>query len=699
MSTLSLETQGNLAVLRMQNPPVNSLGAELRRALVDALLRANADAAVEAIVLIGSATAFSGGADIREFGTPKALEHPDLRAVLQEVESSSKPVIAAIGGVCMGGGLELALACHHRVGAPGGRIALPEVKLGLLPGAGGTQRLPRLLGLEPALNMIVSGATVASEKLAASPLFDDFGEGDLESRARAFAGKVVSDGLGRKRVRDLAIKMPNAEAFLGFARNAVKAAAGPYPAPPACVEAVAAAVDRPFDAGIRRERELFTNLMLSPESAALRHIFQAERAAAKIAGVPEDTPVRPIAKVAVIGAGTMGGGITMSLINAGLPVTLLESSQEALDRGLATIRRNYQSALRKGLTEAKLAERLALITPTLDHGGLEDADLLIEAVFESMDVKRKVFETLDQTARPGAILASNTSALDLDRIAEMTRRPKDVIGLHFFSPANVMRLLEVVRGAKTADDVLATAMRLAKAIGKIAVVSRVCDGFIGNRMLARYAGAAHDMLLAGATPWQIDAALQGFGMAMGPFRVGDLAGLDISWALRKRRAQEHPDRDYANVADLLCEAGRFGQKTGAGWYRYEAGSRNPIADPAALELVDKFRRQRGITPRSVDADEIVERCIYALVNEGARIVEDGTAQRSSDIDIVYLNGYGFPAFRGGPMFYADQTGLGEVARSLTRIAAQPGSDRSFWTPAPLLTRLAREGRTFSEYKA
>jgi 3-hydroxyacyl-CoA dehydrogenase len=699
MSTLSLDAQGNVAVLRMQNPPVNSLGAELRRALVDALLRANADAAIEAIVLIGSATAFSGGADIREFGTPKALEHPDLRAVLQEVESSSKPVIAAIGGVCMGGGLELALACHYRVGMPGGRIALPEVKLGLLPGAGGTQRLPRLLGLEPALNMIVSGATVASEKLAATPLFDDFGEGDLESRARAFAGKVAGDGLGRKRVRDLAIKMPNAEAFLGFARNSVKAAAGPYPAPPACVEAVAAAVDRPFDAGIRRERELFTNLMLSSESAALRHIFQAERAAAKIAGVPEDTPVRPIAKVAVIGAGTMGGGITMSLINAGLPVTLLESSQEALDRGLATIRRNYQSALRKGLTEAKLAERLALITPTLDHGGLKDADLLIEAVFESMDVKRKVFETLDQTARPGAILASNTSALDLDRIAEMTRRPKDVIGLHFFSPANVMRLLEVVRGAKTADDVLATAMRLAKTIGKIAVVSGVCDGFIGNRMLARYAGAAHDMLLAGATPWQIDAALQGFGMAMGPFRVGDLAGLDISWALRKRRAQEHPDRDYANVADLLCEAGRFGQKTGAGWYRYEAGSRNPIPDPAALELVDEFRRQRAITPRNVGADEIVERCIYALVNEGARIVEDGTAQRSSDIDIVYLNGYGFPAFRGGPMFYADQTGLGEVARSLTRIAAQPGSDRSFWTPAPLLTRLAREGRTFSAYKA
>jgi 3-hydroxyacyl-CoA dehydrogenase len=699
MSTLSFEPRGNVAVLRMQNPPVNSLGSDLRRALVEALLRANADASIETIVLIGSAAGFSGGADIREFGTPKALAPPDLRAVLHEVESSPKPVIAAIGGVCMGGGLELALACHYRVGAPGGRIALPEVKLGLLPGAGGTQRLPRLIGLEPALNMIVSGATVPSEKLCTTPLFDDFGDGDLESRACAFAAKVAKEKLGRKRVRDLAITMTNAEAFLQFARNSVKAAAGPYPAPFACVEAVAAAVDRPFDAGIRRERELFTNLMLSPESAALRHIFQAERAAGKIADVPEDTAARPIAEVGVIGAGTMGGGITMSLINAGLPVTLLETSQEALDRGLATIRRNYQSALRKGLTEAKLAERLALITPTLDYAALGGADLVIEAVFESMDVKRKVFEALDSVARPGAILASNTSALDLDRIAAVTRRPEDVIGLHFFSPANVMRLLEVVRGAETAKDVLATAMRLAKTIGKIAVVSRVCDGFIGNRMLARYAGAAHDMLLAGATPWQIDSALQNFGMAMGPFRVGDLAGLDISWALRKRRTAEHPDRDFSNVADLLCEAGRFGQKTGAGWYRYEAGSRSPIPDPGVLELADEFRRQRGIVPRKVGAEEIVERCIYALVNEGARIVEDGTAQRSSDIDIVYLNGYGFPAFRGGPMFYADQTGLAEVARSLERIAAQPDVERAFWTPAPLLTRLAREGRGFSDGNA
>jgi 3-hydroxyacyl-CoA dehydrogenase len=500
-------------------------------------------------------------------------------------------------------------------------------------------------------------------------------------------------------VRDLSIDMPNAEAFLQFARNTVKAAAGPYPAPSACVEAVSGAALKSFDAGLAGERELFTTLMLSPESAALRHIFQAERAASHILDVPNDTPVRPIAKVGVVGAGTMGGGITMSLINAGLPVVLLETKQDALDRGLANIRRNYQGALRKGaLTEAALEQRLALITPTLEFGALGDVDLVVEAVFENMDVKRQVFESLDGVVRQGAILASNTSALNLDDIAKFTRRPQDVVGLHFFSPANVMRLLEVVRGEKTATDVLATVMRLAKTISKIAVVSGVCDGFIGNRMLARYYAAAHDLLMAGALPHEIDAALQDFGMAMGPFRVGDLAGLDIGWALRKRRAAEFPDRDFSNVSDDLCEAGRFGQKTGAGWYRYEPGSRQPIPDPTVTAIVERYRRQRGITPRKVGAEEIVERCIYALINEGARILEDGIAQRASDIDLVYLNGYGFPAYRGGPMFYADQAGLQKIERALKGIALQPGADAGFWTPAALLTRLAEQGRTFSESK-
>ncbi|HEV7613897.1 MAG TPA: 3-hydroxyacyl-CoA dehydrogenase NAD-binding domain-containing protein [Steroidobacteraceae bacterium] len=699
MNKLSFDVKDGIAVLRLDNPPVNSLGIELREALVAALARANADPAVAAIVLIGSGTGFSGGADIREFSTPKAVAHPNLRTVISEIEDSGKPVIAAIGGVCMGGGLELAMACDYRIGVPGARIALPEVKLGLLPGAGGTQRLPRLLGVEAALNMIVSGATFASEKLRDTPLFDAFGEGDLLESALTFARRIAAEKPGRKRVRDLRLDMPNAEAYLQFARNTIRSAAGPYPAPLACLEAVAAAVEKPFDAGLKRERELFTALMLSPESAALRHVFQAERAASHILDVPADTPIRPIRKVGVIGAGTMGGGIAMSLINAGLPVVLLETQQDALDRGMANIRRNYQGALRKGtLNEQSLAQRLALITPTLDYATFRDVDLSIEAVFENMDVKRQVFETLDDVVRPGAILASNTSALNLDEIANFTRRPQDVIGLHFFSPANVMRLLEVVRGAKTAKDVLATAMHLSKAMGKAAVVSGVCDGFIGNRMLARYGAAAHDLLMFGALPHQIDAALQDFGMAMGPFRVGDLAGLDIGWALRKRRAAEFPGRDFSNVADVLCEAGRFGQKTGAGWYRYDPGSRHPVPDPKVTAIIEQYRRQRGITPRNVGAQEIVERCIYALINEGARIIEDGIAQRASDIDLVYLNGYGFPAYRGGPMFFADQTGLHVVARALEKIAAQPGSDPNAWTPAPLLARLAHQGQTFNGFK-
>jgi 3-hydroxyacyl-CoA dehydrogenase len=699
MSKAGFEVNGGIAVLKFDNPPVNSLGLELRQAIVEGIERANADSGVEAIILIGSGAGFSGGADIREFGTPKAIAQPNLMTVIDAVENSAKPVIAAINGVCMGGGLELALGCHYRVAAAGAKIALPEVKLGLLPGAGGTQRLPRLVGAETALNMIVSGATVPSEKFRGTPLFDAFVEGDVLQAATAFARRVIAEKLPTKRVRDAKVAMPNHEAYFQFARNTVKAVAGHYPAPLSCVEAVAAAFDRPFDAGIKRERELFIALMQSPESAALRHIFQAERAASHILDVPSETPVRPIRKVAVIGAGTMGGGISMSLINAGIPVVLLEMNQGALDKGLATMRRNYGGALKKGtLTEAALGQRMSLVTPTLDYAALKDADLVIEAVFESMEVKKQVFEKLDAAARPGAILASNTSALNLDEIAGFTKRPQDVIGLHFFSPANVMRLLEIVRGAKTAKDVLATAMQLAKKIGKVAVISGVCEGFIGNRMVARYIGAAHDMIMAGALPAQVDKALEDFGMAMGPFRMSDLAGLDIGWEGRKRRAAQFPDQDFSSVADDLCEAGRFGQKTGAGFYRYEAGARNAIPDPAVTAIIEKYRKQKGITARKVGNEEIVERCIYALINEGARILADGIAQRSSDIDVVYLNGYGFPAWRGGPMFYADQVGLSEVTRALRHIAAQPRADKKFWTPAPLLSQLAEEGKLLSDHK-
>ncbi|HUA26458.1 MAG TPA: 3-hydroxyacyl-CoA dehydrogenase NAD-binding domain-containing protein [Steroidobacteraceae bacterium] len=699
MSKLSFETTHGVAVLKLANPPVNSFGFEMRRLLWSALARAEADASIRAIILIGSGKGFSGGADISEFGTPQWHAEPNLTTLLQGIEQCAKPIVAAIEGICIGGGLEMALACHYRVGAPSAQIALPEVKLGLLPGAGGTQRLPRFIGIEAALNMIVSGDTVRGEKLRGTALFDVLSEGDLLTSALDFAWNLIAEKLGPRRVRDQGLHMPNAEAYFQFARNTIKAKAGPYPAPMACVEAVAAAVREPFDQGMKRERELFNQLLLTPESAALRHIFQAERAASHIGDVPESTPTRPINKVAVIGAGTMGGGIAMTLINAGLQVVLVDASQDALERGLARIRRNYQSALRKGtLDEANLEKRLALIHPTLSYDALRDVDLAIEAVFEGMDVKREVFENLDAIVKPGALLASNTSTLNLDDIANSTRRPQDVIGLHFFSPANVMRLLEVVRGAKTSKEVLATAMRLAKKLGKVAVVSGVCDGFIGNRMVARYGQAADELLLAGAMPQQIDAALQRFGMAMGPFRMIDLAGLDIAWAIRKRRAAESPGVDSSNPADTLCEAGRLGQKTGAGWYRYEAGSRNAIPDPEVNVIVDKFRRQRGLATREVSEAEIVERCIYALVNEGARIVEEGIAQRSSDVDIVYLNGYGFPAHRGGPMFYADQTGLSKVAGVLRRVAASPGADVAFWTPAPLLARLALEGGTFTESK-
>jgi 3-hydroxyacyl-CoA dehydrogenase len=695
---LGYEVRGEVAVLRLANPPVNSFGIELRRAVVEALGRAEDEARVKAIVVIGSGKGFSGGADIREFGTPKAYAAPNLNMVLRALEDCSKPVIAALDGICMGGGFEFALACHYRVASGDAQLGLPEVKLGLLPGAGGTQRLPRVVGVERALNMIVSGNPVRAAELRGTVLLDSIAEGDLLKAALEFAQRLIGQGQGPKRVRDLKIQMPNAEAFLQFARTTVKAVAGPYPAPPACVEAVAAAVKGPFDAGMARERELFVTLMASPESAALRHVFQAERAASRIADVPESTAPRALNRAGVIGAGTMGGGITMALINAGIPVVLIESTQEALDRGLATIAKNYQGQIKKGkLTEEALAKRLALIAPTLDYAPLKDVDLVIEAVFENLDVKKQVFLKLDSVMREGAILASNTSALNLDTIAAFTRRPQDVIGLHFFSPANVMRLLEIVRGKATAADVLVSAMALAKRIKKVAVVAGVCDGFIGNRMIARYGQAAHDLLLAGASPEQIDKAVEKFGMAMGPFRMNDLAGLDVGAMWRKRLAAENPDKDYANIADLLVDAGRYGQKTGSGWYRYPPGSRTPVPDPEVTAFIEKFRAARRITPRKVTDAEIVQRCIYALVNEGARILEDGIAQRSSDIDIVYLYGYGFPAYRGGPMFYADQVGLTEVARDLKRIAASAGAEADFWQPAALLRRLAAEGRTFSQH--
>jgi len=695
-TSTSYDVRGSVAVVTLNNPPVNGLGHALRAGIVDGLDRALADDKVKAIVLIGSDRAFSGGADVKEFGTPKSGMEPNLLSVIKALENATKPVVAAIGGMALGGGLELAMGAHFRVAKPDAQLGLPEVKLGLLPGAGGTQRLPRLIGLEAALNIIVSGAPTPASKFEGTPLIDALITGDLLEGAVAFAEKAVADTLPLKRVRDLKVKAPSADAFLQFARNTVGAVSKNFPAPLKCVEAVAASVSKPFDEGMKYERELFMQLMATPESRALRHIFAAERAASKVSDVPEDTPLRDIKRVGVIGAGTMGVGITMNFINVGIPVALLEMKQEALDKGLATIRKNYENSMAKGkVTQAQLDERMARVTPTLAYDAFKDADLVIEAVFESMEVKEQVFKTLDEVCKPGAILASNTSALNLDVIAKFTKRPQDVIGLHFFSPANVMRLLEVVRGAQTAKDVLATAIALAKKIKKIAVVSGVCDGFIGNRIVARYGQASNELLNAGASPSQIDNALQKFGLAMGIYRMGDLAGLDIGYAGRKRRREANPDAYIPIVADRLAEAGRFGQKTGAGWYRYEAGKRDPIADPAVDKIIEDFRKEHGLTARKVSDEEIIERCIYAMVNEGARILGEGIAQRASDIDVVYLNGYGFPQHRGGPMLYADIVGLPNVIRALKRIAAEPGADAKFWQPAPLLVKLAEEGKSFN----
>jgi 3-hydroxyacyl-CoA dehydrogenase len=692
------EVRGDVAVVSLSNPPVNGLGYDTRRGIADGLERALADPAVKAIVVTGAGKAFSGGADIREFGSPKAIAEPNLLSLIAALEASSKPVVAAMHTVVMGGGLELALGCHYRVAAPGAKVALPEVKIGLLPGAGGTQRLPRVLGLETALNMIVSGEPVNSELLAKLPgqkLIDKMIEGDLIEGAAAFA-REKADARPLPKVRDLKVVHPNPQAFLQFARNTVGAMSRNFPAPLKCIDAVAASTTMKFDDGMKLERELFLGLMVTPESKALRHAFMAERATSKIPDVPEDTPTRKIEKVAVIGAGTMGGGISMNFLNAGIPVTILEMKQEALDKGIGTMRKNYEAQVKKGkLKQDKYDERMGLLKTTLKYDDLKDCDLVIEAVFEDMAVKEQVFKTLDEVMKPGAILASNTSTLDLNKIASFTKRPQDVIGMHFFSPANVMKLLEVVRGEKTAKDVLATVMQLGKRIRKTCVVSGVTDGFIGNRMIEQYSRQAGYLVEEGASPEQVDKAMEKFGMAMGPFRMGDLAGNDVGWYIRKRRYLEKPNIRYSKTADLLCEMGRFGQKTGAGWYDYKPGKRDAIPSPVVSEMIEKHRAELGITPRKIADEEIVQRLVFALVNEGARILEEGIALRASDIDMVYLTGYGFPLHRGGPMNYADTVGLYNVVQAMKRFGQNPRDDATFWKPAALLEKLAAEGKSFS----
>ncbi len=693
--TAQYQVHDNIAVITIDNPPINSMGLATRQGIEAAYKKALADAGVRAVVITGANGVFTGGADIREFGSAVAMQSPSLHDLIRMFEASTKPVIAAINGVCMGGGAEISLGCHYRVAAPGVMIGLPEVKIGILPGAGGTQRLPRVAGVELALNMIVTGDAVKSEVLAKTAALDKLVEGDFMSGVLAFAKRVVVDGAKLSRVRDMKIDMPNAPAFFAEARAKVGAASKHFPAPLKCVDAVEAAVLRDIDDGLACEFQLFSELVTTSESAALRHAFFAERAASKIHDVPANTPTRPIKTVAVIGAGTMGGGISMNFLNAGIAVTMLETRQDALDRGVATIEKNYANSVRRGkLTQEKSDQRMALLKPTLDYNDLKNADLVIEAVFEDIDVKEKVFRQLDDVMKPGAILASNTSTLDLNRIANFTRRPQDVIGLHFFSPANVMKLLEVVRGTATSKDVLATVMQLAKKIKKTAVVSGVCDGFIGNRMIEQYSRQAMFMLDEGASVAQVDNAIETFGFAMGPFRMGDLAGNDIGWHIRQRRYVERPEIAYSKIGDRLCELGRFGQKTGAGWYDYKPGDRAAYPSAVVDEALNAHRLALGIKPRQISDEEICQRLVYSLVNEGAHILQEGIAQRASDIDVIYLTGYGFPLWRGGPMHYAESVGLANIVEAMNRFAKNPHADPAFWIPAPKLVESAALGKGF-----
>jgi 3-hydroxyacyl-CoA dehydrogenase len=696
MAFADYTSQGAVAVITLKNPPVNPLSVGLRSAIADGLERATNDASIAAVVITGSGTAFCGGADVSEFGLPAMSASPSLADLLSLIENSPKPVLAAINGLALGGGLELCMACHYRVAAAAAPLGLPEVKLGLLPGGGGTQRLPRLVGVERALNMMVSGKPVAARELANTALLDATADGAVLPAAIALAERVIAEKMPLKKARDTAIDFANAEAFLDFARGAVAPLAKNYPAPLKIIDAVEAAVTKPFDEGMKIEGALFIELLSSPESQALRHAFFAMRAAAKIPDVPSSTLLRAIKSVAVIGAGTMGGGIAMNFANAGIPVTLLETTQAALDKGLGTVRKNYEGTLKKGrLTQEEFEQRINRITGTLEYQDIGSADLVIEAVFEDLQVKQQVFEKLDKIAKRGAILASNTSTLDLNKIADFTQRAQDVIGLHFFSPANVSALLEIVRGAKTAKDVVATSMAVAKQIKKVGVISGVCDGFIGNRMMNAYFRQMELLLDVGAFPQQIDKAIEKFGFAMGPFRVSDLAGNDILWYIRKRLYIEYPDRVFSKIPDRICELGRFGQKTGAGWYDYKAGDRTPILSELVNKIVLEESTRLGLPRRKISDEEIVQRALYSLINEGARILEEGIALRASDIDVVYLTGYGFPDFRGGPLFYADSVGLANIMRTMRKFAV--GYQGDAWEPAPLLKQLAAEGKTFAAW--
>ncbi len=678
---------GDIAVLTFDSPPVNALGAAVRTGLADAVARAGADPAVKAMVIIGGGKLFSGGADITEFDGP--MVQPDLVALEAIIEAAPKPVVAAIRGTAFGGGLELPLCCHYRVGTPSARLALPEVHLGLLPGAGGTQRLPRLVGPQKALEMITSGAPITGAQAAEAGLLDALvDEDDLRSAAVAFARQVVAQGAVLRKVRDRDDKIAPArghpEIFSDFRKANARKFRG-LDAPEACIQAVENAVYLPFEEGLAAEGQAFMTLMAGAQSQAQRYAFFAERQVWKIPDVPDSTPVLPIGKVGIIGAGTMGGGIAMNFANAGIPVAMVETSQAALDRGLGVVRKNYERTAKGGrITAADVETRMGLLSGGLEMEALADCDLIIEAVFETMAVKKAVFERLDAIARPDAILASNTSFLDIDEIAGVVRDPSRVLGMHFFSPANVMKLLEVVRGARTSLPVIATAMRLARKIGKIGVLVGVCDGFVGNRMLAQRQAQANALILEGAMPWDVDRVLYDFGLPMGPFAMSDLAGLDLGWIKADSRGE--------SLRDILCEMDRRGQKTGAGFYDYDE-NRNARPSPVVEQIIRDFAARSGAPPRVISDQEILERCLYPMVNEGAKILEEGIAIRASDIDVVWMNGYGWPRYRGGPMLWADSLGLGQILASLKAYEAE---GRSEFKPAALLERLVAEGKGFKD---
>jgi 3-hydroxyacyl-CoA dehydrogenase len=680
---------GRIAVLTLNSPPVNALSFNVRDGLFAGFTAAIADASVDAIVLICAGRTFIAGADISEFGgAPKGAS---LQEVQRLIEDAPKPVVAAIHGTALGGGLEVALCAHYRIAVPSAKCGLPEVNLGLLPGAGGTQRLPRIVGAHKALEMMTSGQHIPAASCLEMGLVDEMApEGSLLEAAVAFAERIVAEGRPLAKIRDLDAKMiadrSNPELFIAFRSANTRKFRG-FKAPENIIQCVEAAVNLPFDDGMAVERKLFLELVSGSQSAAQRYQFFAEREVWKIPDVPADTPTIPVASVGVLGAGTMGGGITMNFVNAGIPVTIVETSEEALDRGLKVVRGNYERSAKNGrFSMDEVEKRMAMITPSLSLDDFASVDLVVEAVFERMDIKKDVFAKLDAICKPGAILASNTSYLNIDEIASATSRPESVIGMHFFSPANVMKLLEVVRADHTSLPVINTSMQIGKKIGKIAALVGVCPGFVGNRMLAARSRESQALLLEGAMPWEIDKALYDFGFAMGPFSMSDLAGLDIGWVAENSRG--------LTIRDRLCEAGRRGQKTGAGYYDYDE-NRNATPSPVSEAIVREFAAASGVAQRTFTADEIVDRLVYPMINEGAKILEEGKAIRSSDIDVIWVNGYNWPVYRGGPMFMADQIGLPVVLEKMRAFQTQFGDD---WKPASLLETLAAEGKRFAEYR-